>query len=323
MIINICVLVRFFFLVALSAAFAVGQDNRVVMSFTVLDERGVFYRELAASDFQVRRGKSVLPIQSFISKTDSSLEILLLIDASISQERVITDGKKVAEYFIDSVLRKEKDRVAVASFTGIVRLEKDMTGDFSNAKSQLRKIEVEIPTGYIGGTVVSPAPPISSSSQAGVGSTSIWESIIKSIEAMAAIKSTNTRKAIILISDGVNTYGEAKLKGAVNASLRNRIPIFAVGIGDDFYGGVDKETLKKLTEQTNGISIVPKKNLEDLPDLIKKIEQSLLFNYELTFSHDTATDSESLQETKIEFVNPELKKRKLRIVQPRGYFLSN
>lgn len=60
-----------------------------------------------------------------------------------------------------------------------------------------------------------------------------------------------TRRAIILLTNGVNTYGQKKLDDAVQAALRIEAAIYAIGVGDDFYDGVDKGVLKKITE-TNG-----------------------------------------------------------------------
>ena len=71
------------------------------------------------------------------------------------------------------------------------------------------------------------------------------------------MKQVDSRRVVILISDGVNTFGESKFKEVIFSSLKYQVPIYAVGIGDDFYDGVDKKTLKKLTEQTSGVLILP------------------------------------------------------------------
>lgn len=307
-------------IVGFSSILVHGQAPNVQMSFTVLDENGRFFDGLKPSDIQILQGKQVLEIGSFYSRTENPLEILLLIDASISQERVLPDEKKAAEYLIDNVLKSGKDMVAIARFTGRISLDVDLTTDFSNAKKQLAGIEIEIPAGYIGGgTVVGQNPAPSNQSQISAGSTSIWDSIQKALDALSQVKAKNVRKVIVLISDGVNTYGDSKLKDAILSSNRTGIPIFAIGIGDDFYSGVDKVTLRKLTEQTSGLSVIPKKGLNDLPVLIEKMGQALRCYYDLTFSPVFSGRKDSMQETKITIVNPTLRDRKLQIIQPKGY----
>lgn len=126
-----------------------------------------------------------------------------------------------------------------------------------------------------------------------------------------------------MISDGVNTFGKTKTTEVIEYSVKTKIPIYAIGIGDDFYDGIDKKTLKKITEETGGISIIPKKNLEDLSSLLKIVEQSLRSNYEVTFPTNISSLKDKMQEMKIEIANPELRKRKLQIIQPKGIFVPN
>ncbi|MGC2234772.1 MAG: VWA domain-containing protein [Pyrinomonadaceae bacterium] len=313
----------FFFLLlfTLAANLASGQNAVVKMQFGVLGENGNFFTELKASDIQILQGKKYLQPSSLELKTDIPVEIVIMIDASVSQERTLPNEQKIAEYFIDNILKNGKDKIAIAKFAGGVSFEQDLTADFTKAKKRLGKIEFEKPAGYAGGGVVvgnTPNKPVTAP-----GSTSIWDSIKLISEDFAKIKTTNSRRAIILISDGVNTFGESKLNEAIEASIKTQIPVYAVGIGEEYYGGIDRKTLKKLTEQTSGVLIIPKKKLGDLPQEMKRIEQSLRSFYEVTFSPDSAGSKDLFQELKIDIIKPDLRRQKLQTLQPKGFFLSN
>jgi VWFA-related protein len=294
------------------------QETKSKLQFDLLDESGNFFNDLKTSDIQIAGLKD----WSLNLTADKSLEILIMIDASASQERMLPLEKKAAQTFINDFLKAENDKIAVVSFTGSVALEQDLTSDFQKAKEKLGKIEFVPPSGYIGGGVV--AGQVSpNKNQILAGSTSIWDSLQKVLESFSKIQDKRAQRAVILISDGVNTFGEKKTTEVIEFSVKTKIPIFAIGIGDDFYDGVDKKTLKKITEETGGISVVPGKKLEDLSQLLKILEQSLRSSYEITFTPVNTTLKDKLQEIKIEIANPELRKRKLQIIQPKGFFVSN
>lgn len=300
------------------ANFVFSQETNSKLRFDVLDENGNFFKELKVSDIKIAGFKDL----SFNLVADKSLEIMIMIDASASQEKMIPFEKKAAQTFINDFLKSEKDKVAVVSFTGEVGLVQDLTNDFQKAREQIEKIRFIPPSGYLGGGIVVGQSP-TNKKQVLSGSTSIWDSLKQVLEAFSKTQNNAAQRAIILISDGVNTFGKTKTKEVIEFSVETKIPVYAIGIGDDNYEGVDKKTLKEITEGTGGISIVPKKKLEDLSQLLKIIEQSLRSSYELNFTPNLSIPKDKLQEIKIEITNPELLKRKLQVIQPKGMFVSN
>lgn len=310
------------FLLSIFARSALAQEETIKLQFSIFDESGSFVSDLKTSDIQFLQDKKPLLVSSIKSKTDSPLEVVIMIDSSASQERMLPLEKKFAENIINEVLIKEKDKVAIVKFSGEIFLTQDLTDNFSKAKEQLKLIEFEPPVGYVGGGIVaSRLPP--NSKQTAKGSTSIWDSLKDVIEAFSKLQNTDSRQIVILISDGVNTYGDGKLKEVVFSSLKNQVSIYAVGIGDDLYDGVDKKTLKKLTEQTNGILVLPNDKQKTFTEQIERLKNSLRPIYEATFKISKTESKDSLQEVKIEIVNPALLKKKLQIIQPKGFVIAN
>lgn len=303
--------------VFLFAAVISGQEAQGRFSFGVLSKNDGFYDVLKPADLRLLVNKRPAQITNLTLKAGGPLEVLILIDASASQERMLPDERKAAELFIDSVLEKGRDKVAVAKFSGNISLVQDMTGNFEEAKVQVRKIEFQPPTGYLSGGVMV-GTPMSNKDQIAMGATSIFDSVSKASDALAAAKG-DARKVILLISDGMNTYGEGKLTGVIKNAIGNRVQVHTIGIGDDFYAGVDRKTLKKLSEGTGGISIVPSKKLNDIGSLIKTIGQCLGSEYQITFVPASPGEKGELQEIEIEIVNPEVQKLNLQIIRPKGY----
>ena len=306
----------FFIFFLINYVFA--QAPQQQMQFDILDENGLFFTDLKMFDLKINQLRNA----TLEIKTGNSLEIMVMIDASASQEKTLPIEKKAAQTFIDSFLKTEKDKIAIVSFADKVLLEQDLTNNFQKAKQQIEKIEFVAPSGFIGGGVIIGRPP-ANKNQAIAGSTSIWDSLKQVLNAFSKINNAESQKAVILISDGVNTYGESKIKEVAEFSIRTKIPIYAIGVGDDNYDGVDKKSLEKLCEQTGGIAVVPKKNLEDLTEKLKSLGQSLRSSYKLSFDSVFTETKGEIQELKVEIANSELRKRKLRIIQPKGIFVLN
>ncbi len=316
---NIIVLVSIFLIYTVVSICVSAQTKEITAEFKVLDENGNFVSNLKSVDVSVSAGK----ISSLKLKTDNALEVAIMIDASASQEKTLPLERKAAESFIDIVLNSAKDKVSIVKFSGSISLVQDLTADFQKSKEQIGKIKFEPPPGYIGGGIVAGnAPP--KKNQTAQGSTSLWGSTKQILEAFSKMDSSNSKKAIIVITDGVNTYGDETLAEVIELSIKSKIPVYAIGIGDDFYDGVDEKNLKKITEATGGISITPKKNLKNLQGELKFIEQSMRSYYEFAFVTNLLgleNLKDKTQDLKIEIINPDLRTMKLRIIQPKIFYI--
>ncbi len=308
--------------VCLSSVLAFGQDSKVTISFSILDETKTFFADLKKEDIRISQNGKPAEIQTLEKSIDQPIEIMVMIDASASQERTLPNEKKIAEMLIDSILKKDRDKVGVVKFAGEVSLVADLTNDFPNAKDNINKIKIKLPSGSIGGGVVVGLPPNSGSKQKNAGATSMWNSVKQVLEAFGVVKSKTSRQPILLISDGVNTLGDTTIDEAIQSAIKNRIPIFSFGIGDFSYEGVDHASLSKLSEPTCGKAYFSLKE-KDIGAAFKEIDQILRSSYQINFVTDTVKQKEKLQNAKIEIVNPELRKRKLQIIQPQGFFLPN
>lgn len=290
------------------------QDKKIALSFSVLDENKAFLSGLKSPDIQITQGKSNLQVVSLEEKKDENIDVVIMIDASASQERTIPKEKEFAQKFVENVLENKKDAVAIVKFTGEPVLMQDFTNDYQKAVSGINRIQFEPPKGYIGSGIVVGSPPINSNKQVITGSTSIWDSILKVSEGLS--KSTN-KKIILLISDGVNTSGEKKIKEVIETLIKQNIQIFSIGIGDEYYGGIDKKTLTKVSEETGGKLFVPKNDKDNI-EAISQLKQLLQTSYKVTF---IATPKNELQNVEIKITNAELSRKKSEIINPNRFYL--
>jgi Ca-activated chloride channel family protein len=114
----------------------------------------------------------------------------------------------------------------------------------------------------------------------------------------------NSRRVIVLLTDGGDTTSHKKLSEAIADAVRNDIRIFAIGIGDTTFGGVNRDVLNKLSDETGGRAFFPKKERE-LPELLAQIEQELQYPYLLTYcTAGPRTNASQLSRIKVQLQRP-------------------
>ena len=290
--------------------------TNVLFAATDRDKR--FYSALTKDDIRIVEDGVPQEIFTFQKQVDLPLTLAIVIDTSASQEYTLPQEKSAARAFVDSVLRPAKDEVAVVSFTGDVTLEVGLTGNGSRVRSAIDKVEFVPPSGYIGGGVVVGTPPISGSSRS--GSTALWDAVFVTCDEVLSESSERTRRAIVLLTDGVDTSSRYKLQEAVDRAIKNETLVFAVGIGDRFnYQGVDEGSLRKITERTGGRAYFPRDE-EEMRAAFAQIQRELREQYLVAYSPKNKRRDGSFRKLQIEVANPELKRQNLKLTYRQGYF---
>lgn len=300
-------------------------DTEVVnVLFTAQDRNRRLMTSLRQEDIKLLEGGQVQEVVSFSRQIDLPLSLAILIDTSVSQQRTLPEEKSAATSFLETVMRPSKDEVAIISFTGESTLEQGMTNNLTRLRRAIERVQFVAPSGYIGGGVVTGGgvpgtPPLSSDNQLIAGSTAIWDAIWVTSDEILGPAPERTRRAIILLSDGVNTFGKKKLDDAVQAALRSEAIIYSIGIGDNFYSGVDKGSLNKISERTGGRAYFPRDEME-LRDAFRQIQDEMRSQYLVAYEPTNQNRDGSYRKIEITLSNPQLQKEKIKITHRQGYF---
>jgi Ca-activated chloride channel family protein len=298
------------------------ETNLTSIFFTAADSNKRFVSNLKKEDVRILEDGQPQEIFTFQQNTDLPLSIAILIDTSRSEERTLPDEKAAARSFIESVMRAGKDEAAVVSFTGEITLEQGFTGNLERLRRAVDRVEFVPASGtYIGGGVVveGSTPPISGTNQALAGSTALWDAIWATANELLSDSAENTRRTIILLTDGEDTISQVKMHEAIERAQKADALIYAIGIGDSYQGGVDEGSLRKITEKTGGRAYFPRSESE-MRNAFAQIQRDLREQYLLAYSPSNKARDGSYRRIQIEVIDPELRKEKLKLNYRPGYF---
>ncbi|HYN23418.1 MAG TPA: VWA domain-containing protein, partial [Pyrinomonadaceae bacterium] len=217
------------------------ETNLVNTVFTAVDRDRHFITTLRANDLRIYENDAPQKISLFERETDRPLTLVILVDTSKSQERTLPDEKKAAKAFIRAVVRPDKDKVAVISFTGVPRVEQQLTENASRLNRAIDNLRVELPANNPNCDEEKPVR------EDPLCWTSIWDSVWESASEVLDQGEENSRRAVILLSDGDDTSSTIKRQDAIDAAVKNNVAVYSIGIGDPELYKVEQDSLRKIS----------------------------------------------------------------------------
>jgi len=288
--------------------------------FTAADKQNRFITTLKEEDLRLTEDGIPQTIVTFQRETDRPLSLAFLIDVSASEERTLPQEKAAARSFIETVLQSSKDQAAIIAFTGSAFLEQGLTRDVFSIYRALERVEVALPS-YLGsgrpisGIASGPgmkAPPPE-------GTTALWDAVALTASEVLAPSGGRRRRAIILLTDGFDSTSRLMRTEAINRALESETVIYAIGIGDSKYEGVNHEGLKAVATSTGGRAFFPKRET-DLKTAFAEIEQELRSQYLIAYSSTNKKRDGAYRQMRLEVNSPELKKEQFKLRYRPGYF---
>ena len=323
---------------------------------TVHDKGGKIVNDLTMDDFDLSEDGRPQKISYFSRETDLPLTLGLLVDTSTSQRTVLGDEKSASYRFLEHVLREDKDQAFVIHFDFDVELLQDLTssrmklekaidqvGLARDSQPQMRRGGGYPGGGYPGGGGGYPGGgyPGGGGTRRSGGGTTLYDAIL--LASNEEMKNRQGRKALIVLTDGVDNGSKVPLSEAIEAAQRNDTLVYSVlfageepmqqpfggfgGGGMRRGGGMGrmpqpmpqhadgKKVLQQMSKETGGGFFEVSKKLS-IDQIYDRIEEELRNQYSLGYTSDK-TDSYSFRRIALTV------KEKNMVVQTReGYYPS-
>lgn len=279
----------------------------VNLLFSVRNRQGGLVGSLEKHDFTLLEDGKEQEIKYFTRETDLPLTIGLLVDVSRSQERLLDIERSAASQFFSSVLRK-KDMAFLISFGSEAELLQDFTGSPKLLRSALGQLRI---SSDIGGIMPGPVPTASHPR-----GTVLYDAIF--LAADEKLKGEVGRKAIVVITDGMDQGSRLKLQQAVEAAQKADSIIYGIYYVDQaaygYFGGATDSYLKRMAEETGGrVFHVDRKNTLD--SVFKQLQDELRSQYAVAYTPSNPSKDGTFRKIEIRTANKDQK------VQARkGYY---
>ena len=248
-------------------------DVRVVnVLATVRSKSGEVIRDLTKDDFTILENGREQTIRYFAAETDLPLTLGLLVDTSMSQRRLLNAERSASYRFFDQILRENKDRVFIIQFDMAVLMRQALT-------SSRRKLEESL--AYVD------TPSRKELMMQTGGGTLLYDSVVKACQDVT--KTLKDRKALIILSDGVDTGSETSINDAIEAALRTDTLIYSILFEDGgaYFGPQPdgRKVLARLARETGGgyFEVSKKRSIDQIYEVL---EVELRSQYNLGFVSD-------------------------------------
>ncbi len=287
----------------------------VTVYAAVRDKHGKIIPNLNQSDFALQEDARPQTVKYFARESDLPLTLGLLVDTSLSQRRVLDQEKSASYSFFDHILREDKDKAFLIHFDREVELLQDLTASREKLRAGLEQLDT----------------PSLSNARAGSGGgsgrghghggagggTLLYDSIY--LASNELMKKQHGRKALIILTDGVDHGSKESLNTAIASAQRADTAVYSILFADEDaygnggrggygghggYGGGGrggggrypqqdrpdgKKVLERISKETGGQLFEVKKKLS-IEQIYAEIEEELRNQYSLAYTPDRPGD---------------------------------
>ena len=272
----------------------------VTVYATVRDKQGKLVSDLPQSAFSLEEDGRPQTIRYFDRESGLPLTLGLLVDTSLSQRRVLGEERSASNSFLVHLLRQDKDKAFVIHFDREVELLQDLTASRTKLEDALDLLEVS-QQGQSG----SASGGQSRRGGSRGGGTLLYDAVyLASNELMAK---QHGRKALIVLTDGVDRGSKESLERAVESAQRADTIVYSIYFeGEEGYpqGGTSggwggrrggrypqqerpdgKKVLDRISRETGGRMFEVKKK-HPVDEIYSEIERELRNQYSLGYTPD-------------------------------------
>lgn len=313
------------------SAAASNPDSRrpsttVTIFATVRDKKGNIVADLSASDFVLTEDGRTQSLQYFSKAAEQPLTLGLVIDTERSEMQGIDQERSASGAFFEQMVRADQDKAFVIHFDTEVELLQDLTASQDKLEKGLQNLETsqtsQSQNGSSSDTDSSGQMPGGRGSRGATrGGAQLYDAVY--LASNELMKKQSGRKAIVLLSDGVDRGSKETLTSALAAAQRANTIVYSVlikstqdsygssgrgGFGFPGMGGpgmgrrgggrgypqenrVDgKQILEQISAETGGQLFEASKKLP-LDQIYKQIEDDLRGQYNLGYTPAHTADS--------------------------------
>jgi Ca-activated chloride channel family protein len=238
------------------------EVNLVTLLASVLDQHGRPAPDLQAEQFEILEEGKSQKIELFETETQQPLDLVLMVDASLSETTKLKFEIEAAGRFVRRVMRPE-DRIAVYEFGDTVSQLANFSSQPDRVRAALQRI------------------------QPGTG-TALYDAVFLGSQALER-GTAGRRRALLLITDAGETTSRADFESARRAALRAEVLLYAIVVrpvnNESGRNTAGEHALETIADTTGGAMYFPMQ-LTQLDEMFDRIDRELRTQYRLGYYPD-------------------------------------
>jgi VWFA-related protein len=201
----------------------------------VRDKHGNIVPRLNRDDFVLYIDGHLPAINNFMRQSDLPLTLGLLVQTSLGpRQRYALHNTSDASYaFLDQMLREDKDKAFVVGFGQKVELLQDLTSSRPKLHAALQTMQT---TDFSSGGRVS--------------GTLLYDAVC--LASNELMKTQQGRKALFILSDGIDRGSKDTLEDAVEAAQRANTSVYSIVVAENWPGPNGSKVLERISTETGG-----------------------------------------------------------------------
>ena len=196
--------------------------NVVALPVTVRDKHGAIVKDLTKDDFTLQEDGRPQAIKYFSLDSNLPLTLGLLVDTSMSQREVLDQERNASHSFLDQMLTQQKDKAFLLHFDHEVELLQDLTHSREKLQSALDLLK----TGDDDRSRSNDPNNDDSRSGRRHGGTELYDAVY--LASNELMKKQTGRKAVIILSDGVDRGSKTSLESAIESAQRSETIVYSI-----------------------------------------------------------------------------------------------
>ncbi len=278
----------------------------VTVTCAVADRNGVPAKGLNAADFELRDNGRLQKIDQLWQESDLPLTIGLIVDVSGSQSAFIDQHRRTAGQFLTQLIRPQ-DRAFVVTVGTDVKLLADLTASPDEMRRGLSLMDMFQHAGAQFGESCEVAVPLR-----GCGGTALWNGVYAA--AGQKMRWVHGRKALIVLSDGLDTGSPHSLSDTVESVQESATVVYAIKYVDhDLTPSAGRSLLVAAPTLAvwNASPTRPEASLfqtrrKIFTEIFSRIEQDLRNQYVLGFTPPPEARDGRFHKLEVKMTRPEL-----------------
>jgi VWFA-related protein len=257
-------------------------DVRVINLFaTVRDANDRAVPNLSKEDFILEEDGRPQLIRYFSHESGLPLIIGLLVDTSVSQRRLLPEERTASYRFLSQVLHSDQDRAFLIQFDREVLLLQDVTSSREQLDQALAKLHApQLPVRKRGDPKIG---------LWALGGTALYDSILLASDDL--MKKQTGRKALVLLTDGVDNGSKVGLGRAIEAAQRADTLVYSIlfsdsGAYDGIYASANgRKAMGRISKDTGG-AVFEVNRATPLAAIYSQLEIELRSQYSFGYTSD-------------------------------------